>query len=370
MRGRTWLQLAAMCLPLAIYGAGTWLGLQSIPDNHTPPRQLGFTFSYREAQWYGLEPDSTLGRLLALLDPDVVRLPVYWWDAEPVANQFSWSVNDQQLEVVAAYNRLGHHVGVVLTLGERNLRSPEDYRPNWVPGMSQGLFLNVNDPRVQEPLRAFLAAAGAHFWHRPELLAWQLENEPFDPIAREGQASKLAAPALRGEYLALKHSDPLHPVMVTSYIAVHEQSDVLRNSGGYLAVLPLPGFKGPAAGHPLTALGAGDAMGLDLYFVPRDWIADPEQLRLLITWNLQVCQGWAAAAHARSKQFWVTEFQAEPWVGNESYGPSDMVKAWSTFSALKADGFLFWGAEYWAAHSDWLAAARLMFARPGPGLAG
>jgi hypothetical protein len=374
MNRPVWLRLVALCLPLAVFGVGSWQGIQSPPDlGPAPAQQLGFTFSYREAQWYGLLPEPSLQRLLVKLEPDVVRLPVYWWDSEPSMGQYDWSATDRLVDVISAYNRQGHNVRVVMTLGERNLRFPEDYRPRWIAGMAQGEFLNINDTRVQRPLRVFLGEAGRHFRNRPELVAWQLENEPFDPVALEGEASRIAPATLRGEYLAIKHADASHPILVTSYIAVHSTADVLRNSGGYLALLPLPGLKGPGAGHPLTALGAGDAMGLDVYFVPANWIAEPHQLDQLFIWNLEICESWAAAVHARSEQFWVTEFQAEPWVGNESYGPAQLLRGWRAFSPLHADGVLFWGAEYWAAHPDWLAAAERIFAArphtrpPSPG---
>ena len=69
-----------------------------------PTTQVGFTFTPWAARYAGLDPDTALDILLDRLEPDLVRLPVYWSDVAPARGQFDFSTVDAMLDRVQAYD--------------------------------------------------------------------------------------------------------------------------------------------------------------------------------------------------------------------------------------------------------------------------
>src|SRR5207302_6474897 len=102
------------------------------PASAVPPL-VGFSFSPNVLP-AGENAAASLARLLAQLNPDLVRLPVYWDQVELSPGRFDFQAVDRLLQVVAKHDSGRHHrlARVVLVVGARNIGYPEVYVPSWL----------------------------------------------------------------------------------------------------------------------------------------------------------------------------------------------------------------------------------------------
>lgn len=111
-------------------------------------------------------------------------------------------------------------------------------------------------------------------------------------------------------------------------------------------------------GHPDQALRAGDALGLDLYLdgpsVPYRHVTTVD---LRAEWKEQAVAFWADRAHARGKDLWVAEMQAQPWSNAGYFAPSDLIASAIDYRQEKLQVALLWGVDTWLDDPSWMAAA-------------
>src|SRR5438552_19214926 len=90
------------------------LAVDPAPPPLNPPL-VGFSFS-PAAIADGSDPEQALARLLRNLQPDLVRLPVYWSSVAPTATALDYSEVDDLIKTVEAHNALkgSRHTDVVL----------------------------------------------------------------------------------------------------------------------------------------------------------------------------------------------------------------------------------------------------------------
>jgi hypothetical protein len=356
-RGRRWLTAGAA---FTIIGFGGWL-------TGSPPARaeakagvhlVGFSFSPKAAAWLGLDPATALPQLLSRLDPDLVRLPVYWDDAVGPRGTLNFAAVDSMIEAVREHNarQAGRHTRVVLVVGARNIGYPEVHRPQGLPASTgQELLPSLQTPGYGEYLRA----AAEHFAGDSLLYAWQLENEPFDNVPTIA-ATHDAIPArqLAAELALLRSRDPAHPVVVTSYDSATVDLDQ-RGAGRMSWVYSrLPGSR--PAGHPLDALRAGDALGLDAYVATPSTPLTDAGTDQRIQWKREALQYWAERAAAAGKELWLTEVQGAPWsgAGPDSFTQTDLMASASAYSTTGARVILLWGVESWLLDPTWAAAGK------------
>jgi hypothetical protein len=99
------------------------------------PPLVGFSFSpFIVPRVLNETPAVALKALLDRLQPDLVRLPVYWSQSQPWPDAFDFSSTDALLALIRQHNRhVRRPTRVVLTVGARNLGYPEVYLPGWLP---------------------------------------------------------------------------------------------------------------------------------------------------------------------------------------------------------------------------------------------
>jgi hypothetical protein len=314
------------------------------------PVQVGISFSPRRAEYLGLDYRSAFTRLEAL-HFRVIRLTAYWDEVDQQGyGQLDWLMNEAK--------RAGQPVA--LTVGMKGLGWPEFFIPASVmpaAGLTQGQDV-ASDSSLRDATLSFVEDTVLRYRDNPALIAWQVENEPFN---RAGpQRLWIDAEFLHDEITSVRQLDGHHrPVIVNAFSHFNLVFDQASARQGF-DLRQWLGFEADSAERDaLAVLNRGDVLGLDVYtaigyrFLGQDHMSNADgdwPDRLAKVRDLIRSQG---------KQAWITEAQAEPWESAaNSYGDPKSTSPQamrSIFANLKEAGFstvLFWGSEYWLWRAD------------------
>jgi hypothetical protein len=318
------------------------------------PALIGFSFSPRTAVFEGQEPLTALHTLIDELNPDLVRLPVYWDAAEAKRGSFDFTETDQLVKVIEDSNRTRatRPARVILIAGVRNMGYPELYVPEWVPAIERDPAARmVADPEYHR----YLKATFRHYRRNPLLYSWQLENEPLDNVpTTAGTDVRITGDDLQDELELLRSIDS-RPAVITTYNSSTLSLDVaalMPASKPPPAGAPLP------AGHPLEAMQSGDVLGLDLYVVTGDTSLTDADATKRIGWKRAALPYWVHHAQAAGKPLWITEMQGAPWPGQSNFTTSDLLFSADAYHHTGASVVLLWGVEEWLGSPDWMEAGK------------
>jgi hypothetical protein len=314
------------------------------------PVQVGISFNPHRAGEMGLDYRSAFTRLEAL-HFRVIRLSAYWDQIDQEGyGQLDWLMGEAQ--------RSGQPI--VLAVGMKGLGWPEFYIPaSAMPaaGLMQGQDA-ASDASLRDATLAFVNDTVLRYRDNSTLIAWQVENEPFN---RAGpQRLWIDTAFLRDEITSLHQLDAHHrPLIVNAFSHFNLILDQASARQGF-DLRQFLGFEADSAERDgLSLLGKGDILGLDVYtaigyrFLGHDNMSHADgdwPDRLAKVRELTRLQG---------KQAWITEAQAEPWetgANSDANPKSTSPQAIrSLFANLKDAGFstvLLWGAEYWLWQAD------------------
>jgi hypothetical protein len=324
------------------------------------PVQVGISFSPRRAAALGLDYQSAFRRLEAM-HFRVIRLSAYW-------NQIDSDGYDQLDWLMQEAARVKQPV--VLTVGMKGLGWPEFYIPEAImPADVRDGEDIAADPTFREATMTFVEDTVFRYRDSRALLAWQVENEPFN---RAGPHRLwIDADFLRTEIETVRqldaHQRPLIVNAFSHFNLVFDQASARHP----FDVRELLGFQADSAERDsLAVLSKGDILGLDVYtaigyrflgqnrlsHADSDWPDRLEALQRLAT--------------SQAKQGWITEAQAEPWEASrdtytnpKSTSPQAIRNIFNNLADAGYSTVLFWGSEYWlwrADHGDtrWLDTVR------------
>ena len=314
------------------------------------PVQVGISFSPPRAANLGLDYKTAFKRLEAL-HFRVIRLSTYWDQVDREGyDQLDWLMNEARMS----------HQPIALTVGMKALGWPEFFIPASampVNGLHQGQDV-ASDSTFRGAALSFVADTVLRYRDNPALVAWQVENEPFN---RAGpQRLWIDAEFLRDEIASVRQLDGHHrPLIVNAFSHFNLVFDQASARQGFDFRQWL-GFDADSAERDgLSVLGRGDVLGLDVYtaigyqFLGRDHMSHADA-----DWPDRLARV-RDLARKQGKQAWITEAQAEPWESSDlSYTDpkSTSPKAIrDIFENLKDAGFstvLFWGSEYWLWRAD------------------
>ena len=314
------------------------------------PVQVGTSFSPFRAGYLGLDYKTAFKRLEAL-HFKVIRLSTYWDQVDREGyDQLDWLMSEARKS----------HQPIALTVGMKALGWPEFFIPPSampVNGLHQGQDV-ASDSSFREAALSFVADTVVRYRDNPALIAWQVENEPFN---RAGpQRLWIDAEFLRDEIARVRELDGHHrPLIVNAFSHFNLVFDQASARQGFDFRQWL-GFDADSAERDgLSVLGRGDVLGLDVYtaigyqFLGRDHMSHADG-----DWPDRLARV-RELAHKQGKQAWITEAQAEPWESSDlNYADpkSTSPKAIrDIFDNLKDAGFstvLFWGSEYWLWRAD------------------
>jgi len=312
---------------------------------------VGTSFAKWRAEALGLDSHSAFERILAMRFA-VVRLSASWREIE----QFGYADLDWYLAEAEQARQ-----PVLLTIGMKALGWPEFYLPS-------GLDPQV--AAVQRRAIMHVREVVRRYRDNPALVAWQIENEPFN---RSGPQSRTSPRHfVRAEARAVRSLDPDRPQLVTTFAHFDRGLDdsSSRHRSPWKRRL---GLAPPAEREALSILRRGDILGLDVY-PSIGWLDETggERVAHAAPDQIGAVAGWRRIAGAQGKRFWVTEAQAEPWEARRrSHGqplsvqPEAIPELVDRLVAIGVETILLWGSEYWLWRADngeprWMEAVSLV----------
>jgi hypothetical protein len=312
---------------------------------------LGTSFAKWRAEALGLDYRAAFERICAMRLA-LIRLSASWSEVARFGyGHLDWLLGEAE--------RAGQPV--LLTVGMKALGWPEFYLPE---GMHPG------DAAVQRRAIAHVHDVARRYRDNPMLMAWQIENEPFNRSGPHGLS--IPRRVVRAEAEAVRSLDRNRPLVVTSFAHFDESLDrsSSRDQSRWGRRL---GLTLPAEREALSILRRGDIIGLDVY-PSIGWLdangrervarAAPDQLARVAFWR--------RIARQQGKGLWVTEAQAEPWEARRqthadplSTQPESIGELVNRLVGIGVDTILLWGSEYWLWRADngdprWMTAVSLV----------
>lgn len=296
------------------YGIAYWYQQQHKHE----PLSLGVTFIPDYAQWFGLDPQQTLGAILNDLGAKRLRLVSYWSDIEKTPGTYDFSQLDWQVKMAEQA-----HAGVDLSLGLRQPRWPECHMPDWA----------ANQPKSEwyPELKSFMTATVERYKNSPALISYQVENEFFMTIF--GECKDFDRARLVDEYNLVHQLDPTKPIVVTRS----------NNWGGVPVYEPTP-----------------DVYGVAVYKRVFDYTATHRYFEYPYPpWFYAFLGGMGEMLHG--KPLAIHELQMEPWLPNgyslndpasipEQNKSMDANRLATRFQYAEETGLRTmdaWGVEWW-----------------------
>ncbi len=162
------------------------------------PVEFGVTYSPYYAQELGLDPQKTFLDMLEKQGIKKIRMSAYWSKIEPKPDSYDFQDLDYYIEQAAI-----HNASIILAIGYKAPRWPECYQPDW-------LLTSSAATQKLERLK-MLASVVEHYKHAPQIVAWQVENEPFLAFGE----CQITSKELLKEEVTLVRSLSNKPIMVT-----------------------------------------------------------------------------------------------------------------------------------------------------------
>ena len=137
-------------------------GKKTLADNIN----WGVNFSHKQASDLGLDPKKTYLSMIKDLKVDNIKIAVHWDLIEKEKDIFDMTNFDFYMEEAKKNN-----VNVILALGMKTPRWPEYHIPLWAN--------NLSKENQQKEILEMLTFVVDRYKSYPNLIAWQVENEPF-----------------------------------------------------------------------------------------------------------------------------------------------------------------------------------------------
>jgi hypothetical protein len=324
---------------------GRW---SELPVSPAGQAEIGISFRPLQARAMGLDPERALAELVSYPFP-LIRLAAYWNQLEPQPGRLATEALDRQLDVVAAAGKkIILCVGAVKAFGYPEFFVPAHHLPRPLP---EGTLIGLGSHRqLADAASAFVARLTDHYRDRKEIIAWQVEHEPVDPLGME-HSWRLSAEFVRQEVAAVLATDPTRPVLLTGFLPTSlpvrlTQRWRTRGQGDSLAV----------------AARLADIVGVNYY--PRHAVARLGSRTVYLAGRVS---RRASTRLAAGRELMISEVQAEPWEtvttppsvpgsGMFSCLPEHVIANYNAALRLGAGAslraVLLWGAEYWLRRRD------------------
>ena len=295
---------------LALTYGGLWWYGRSIH-----PIQYGISFSSQHAAWLLSDWKSMYREMMSELKPKFVRLSADWDEVEKTEGVYDFTPVDFMMDEARK-----HGANVLLTVGQKTPRWPECHTPGWV--------VEKTDSEYVKSLYAYVEAVVERYKDHPSLEYWQVENEPYI-MFNFGACPKFQSGAIEKEFEIVRSHDTKHQILVTD--------------SGELSVW-----------YP--AAKKADLFGTTMYRI----VTTAKNRMLTYDW---LPMGWyrarAKMLGLTSDRFFVSELQAEPWIGSGNVTSTPVEDQFKTMSVDRmkknleeakhtgASRAYLWGVEWW-----------------------
>ena len=276
----------------------------------------GMSFNTLYANELGLDWRETYDAILDDLGVRHLRLAAHWPMTEPERDIYNFGELDYQLD-------RAEEVGadVILAVGRRLPRWPECHVPEWAEGLSWD--------EQKEELREYIKTVVERYKDHPNIIYWQVENEPYLEVFAKEHCGQLDEEFLIEEIDLVRSLDPIRPILVT------DSGNLGKWAGAYK--------------H-------GDAFGTSVYVY--FWNPELGQFKsVLPPWFYIVKENFFALFYG-DKPTYLIELSAEPWL-LEPITNVDIETQYSRMDLGKMEDILdyaqktryekqyLWGAEWW-----------------------
>lgn len=187
---------------LSVLAAGATIGRIVKREAKARPADTvtwGITFSQKMSEDFGNNWREAYTALLDDLQPRELRLIAYWDRVEPTQDTWTFTDLDWQMDEAAKRN-----IPVLLTVGQKTPRWPECHSPEWAK--------QLPDIDRKARLLTYVEKVVQHYKNAPNLIQWQVENEPF---LKFGDCPPLDTPLIDKTLQLVRREDPWHPIVMT-----------------------------------------------------------------------------------------------------------------------------------------------------------
>ncbi len=161
-----WILIALLCIFLLVYFFKVANNYPLKQDLNYKSGFFGVTFSKKFCSEIGLDWKEVYLAILDDLEVKEIRLPIYWDEIEVEENVFDFTDYDYIFEEGAKRD-----VKFIANIGWRLPRWPECHAPEWTGKKS----LSITQAKTTRMLKEVIG----HYKDNDNIIAWQLENEPF-----------------------------------------------------------------------------------------------------------------------------------------------------------------------------------------------
>ena len=277
---------------------------------------IGVTFSPAYAKFLKLDWQKTYLDMLDQLKVRRLRLPSIWGEIEGIEGQYDFSTTDFMLQEASIRG-----AKVIQVVGNKQPRWPECHTPTWAKTLSL--------EQRQEKILNFIKIVIERYRDRSEIVAWQVENEPF--LSFFGQDCDEPDSDFLKREVALVKSLSDKPVIVTD--------------SGELGLWIIPMQLSDIFGTTIYKQVYDDRIGHLDYPIPAYF------------YNLksQIIKNFFAKDNQKTI---IVELQAEPWLGTAEVA-ADIGKQVQLFPVSKFQNYVefgqktgfdtiyLWGIEWW-----------------------
>jgi hypothetical protein len=160
----------------------------------------GVTFAKSYAEFLGLDWQKTFTNILDDLGARKFRIPAFWNEIQANnKNDYDYSALDWQIDEAGKRN-----AEIILAIGYRLPRWPECHLPSWTKDLSA--------KQKQQDTLDYLKQTVERYKNKKQIVAWQVENEPF--LTFFGECPPFD-PAFLDREIALVKSLDSRPIVVT-----------------------------------------------------------------------------------------------------------------------------------------------------------
>lgn len=296
--------------------------------------KYGVTFSPKYASYLNLDWQKTYLQILDELQVKNLRIPTYWDVLEPNSGKYEFSETDFMLEEAAKRG-----AKVILVLGARQPRWPECHIPTWVKSLTI-------TQRQQKTLE-FVAKVVGRYQDHPEIISWQVENEPFLASFGEG-CDKADEKFLKTEI---------------DLVRAQSRKKIIISDSGELGTWIVPMQTSDIFGTTLYRRVYDKFLGYITFPLPPYY------------YNLKSSMIRRIFAAGNQKTI-IVEFQAEPWLAGRNFVSTKEQSQLFTADQFKSninyvgktgfDEVYLWGVEWWYfmaknGHPEYLNFAKTLF---------
>lgn len=295
--------------------------------------EYGMTFSHKYAKELGIDYQDTFVNLVDDLNIKKFRMMAYWDDIESLEGVYDFTELDWLIRRADYSN-----ADVILVVGRRQPRWPECHQPAWVEDLTRV-------EQMKEEL-AMIKTVVNHFKIYGNIIAWQVENEPFLSVFGE-------CPETTDEFYVEK----------LNLVRSLDNRPTIMTDSGELSTWRKPANLNPILGSSIYRYVWNPLYGNFIYPLPPAY------------YNFKAK---ALYKTTQLREVFISELQLEPWTSkaiidvslDDQFKSMNINRFKDSIRYAKRIGFdniYLWGGEWWywlkIIHGDdsfWLTAKELI----------